>query len=177
MGGAGDCHYGSAAISGGDALILITGGLGFIGSHTTQALLDLDESCVLVQRRPPTAPRGLVHLVGHRIFIEQADINDFPALLALGNRHKITGIVHLGGSVPWPPGADTPIEGARKALDSLLNVLSVAAELGVPRVATASAIGVYGGVAEEPPYREDIAAPDDRRSRDPNIQKDRRIAR
>lgn len=29
-------------------MILITGGLGFIGSHTTRALLDLGESCVLV---------------------------------------------------------------------------------------------------------------------------------
>ena len=38
-------------------MILITGGLGFIGSHTTRALLDLGESCVLVQRRATAAAR------------------------------------------------------------------------------------------------------------------------
>ena len=32
-------------------MILITGGLGFVGSHTARALADLDEPCVLVQRR------------------------------------------------------------------------------------------------------------------------------
>ncbi len=40
-------------------MILITGGLGFIGSHTTRALLDLGESCVLVQRRAPELPADL----------------------------------------------------------------------------------------------------------------------
>ena len=37
-------------------MILITGGLGFIGSHTTRAMLDLGESCVLVQRRAAAVP-------------------------------------------------------------------------------------------------------------------------
>lgn len=140
-------------------MILITGGLGFIGSHTARALLDLDESCVLVQRRSPVVPAGLVDEFGHRVFIEQADINDLPTLLAIGTRHKVSGIIHLGGSVPWPPGAYEPIEGARRAVDSLLNVLSAARELGVRRVGVASTIGVYGGLAEEPPYREDMPLP------------------
>jgi nucleoside-diphosphate-sugar epimerase len=57
---------------GGDTMILITGGLGFIGSHTTQALLDLGESCVLVQRRAAVVPDALVGEVGRRVFVEQA---------------------------------------------------------------------------------------------------------
>src|SRR4051794_3077222 len=92
----------------GVGMILVTGGLGFIGRHTVRALLDLGESCVLVQRRTPEVP---AELVGEQVVAEQADIVDPAALLAVGERHKITGIVHLAGSVPWPPGAYEPVDG------------------------------------------------------------------
>jgi UDP-glucose 4-epimerase len=140
-------------------MILITGGLGFIGSHTTRALLDLGESCVLVQRRAPVLPDDLAGEAGTRVFAEQADLTDLPALLAVGERHKITSIVHLGGSAPWPPGAHEPVEGARLALDSLLNVLEAAIRWEVPRVGLASTIGVYGGVAAASPLGEDLPLP------------------
>ena len=137
-------------------MILVTGGLGFIGRHTVRALLDLGESCVLAQRRAPEVPADLA---GEQVVAEQVDLADQAALLAVGDRHKITGIVHLAGSVPWPPGADEPVEGARKAIGSLLNVVRAAEEWGVSRVGVASTIGVYGGVGEEGPRREDMPLP------------------
>ncbi|WP_432840117.1 NAD-dependent epimerase/dehydratase family protein [Dactylosporangium sp. CA-092794] len=137
-------------------MILVTGGLGFIGSHTVRALVDLGEGCVLVQRRAGGPPAGLD---GARVAVERADITDLPALLDIGSRHTITGIVHLAGSVPWPPGADRPVDGARKAIDSLLNVIAAAEAWGVPRVGVASTIGVYGGVAAEGALREDMPLP------------------
>jgi UDP-glucose 4-epimerase len=140
-------------------MILITGGLGFIGSHTTRAFLDLGQRCVLVQRRVPEPPDLLRAEVGRRVFLEQADINDLPSLLAIGTRHHVTGVVHLAGSMPWPPGADEPVTGARKAVESLLNVFEAAREWQVSRVAVASTIGVYGGAAGPAPYREDMPLP------------------
>ena len=140
-------------------MILITGGLGFIGTHTARAVLDLGESCVLVQRRSQEAPSLLADEVGRRVFIEQADILDRQQFAEIGRRHKITGIVHLAGSVPWPPGADEPIDGARKALESLLSVFQAARDWQVPRVGTASTIGVYGGATGSLPYQEDMPLP------------------
>jgi len=137
-------------------MILVTGGLGFIGSHTVRALLDLGEGCVLVQRRTAEAPASLA---GAQVAVAQADITDLPALLDVGTRHKITGIVHLAGSMPWPPGADEPIEGARKAIGGLLNVLQAAQDWGVERVGVASTIGVYGGVTAGGPVGEDTPLP------------------
>jgi UDP-glucose 4-epimerase len=138
-------------------MILVTGGLGFIGTHTTRALLDLGESCVLAQRRSPTVPdalagsrslafAGSASVAGGRVFAEQVDLADAGSLLGIGDRYAVTGIVHLAGSVPWPPGAREPVDGAREAIDSLLNVFRAAREWGVRRVSLASTIGVYGGL-------------------------------
>jgi UDP-glucose 4-epimerase len=141
------------------AMILVIGGLGFVGTHATRALLDAGQACVLVQRRVPALPDDLAGLAGTRVFTEQADITDLDALLDIGTRHKITGIVHLAGSVPWPPGADPSVPGARKAIGSLLNVLQAAGDWQVPRVGVASTIGVYGGTAVEGLLREDTPLP------------------
>lgn len=140
-------------------MILVTGGLGFIGTHTAAALLSLGESCVLVQRRDPVLPASLAGHEGSRVFTERADLADLTALLGIGTRHKITGIVHLAGSVPWPPGADPAVAGARQAIGTLLNVVQAACEWQVPRVGIASTIGVYGGVSIEHPLREDMPLP------------------
>jgi UDP-glucose 4-epimerase len=140
-------------------MILVTGGLGFIGSHTARALLDLGEACVLVQRREPKLPAYLGDQAGKRVFAERADITDLGALLEIGTRHKITGIIHLAGSAPWPPGAAEPVDGSRTAIGSMLNVLQAARDWQVPRVGIASTIGVYGGSTAPSPLREDVPLP------------------
>src|SRR5258708_25973446 len=99
-----------AAETGVAQMILITGGLGFIGSHTTAALLDLGESCVLVQRRAPAVPGALADEVGRRVFVEQADIGDRRAFPEIRTRHHIPRLLHLPGAAPRPPRADHPIQ-------------------------------------------------------------------
>lgn len=137
-------------------MILVTGGLGFIGSHTVRALLDLGEGCVLVQRRAAEVPASLG---GEDVAVEQVDITDLAALLDVGTRHKITGIVHLAGSMPWPPSPDQPVEAARQALDGLFNIFAAAQTWGVSRVGVASTIGVYAGLPGDGPRREDMPLP------------------
>jgi UDP-glucose 4-epimerase len=132
-------------------MILVTGGLGFIGTHTARALLELGRPVVLAQRRPAENPPVPAEIV-------QADINDLASLRAVGDRFKITGIVHLAGSMPWPATSEQPVEAARRALGSLFNVLQVAKDWGVARVGIASTIGVYGGVTADP-FTEDLPLP------------------
>jgi UDP-glucose 4-epimerase len=137
-------------------MIVITGGLGFIGSHVTRALLDLGESCVLVQRRTSGPNELIAGEEGTRVFIEQADVTDQGALKDIGDRHKITGIVHLAGGFGLD--ASDPIGGARRGTEGLLNVFQLAADHGVTRVGVASTIGVYDGPGHSP-LREDLPLP------------------
>src|ERR1700729_3463770 len=77
----------------GATMILITGGLGHIGSATVQALLDVGEGCVLVQRRSPDIPDGRFSAPVSAV---QADVEDLDALRAIGRDHPITE------SFTWP---------------------------------------------------------------------------
>ncbi|QRK07309.1 NAD(P)-dependent oxidoreductase [Archangium violaceum] len=137
-------------------MILVTGGSGFIGSHTVRALHEMGEKCMLFQRRTGEVP---AHLADLPVAVAQGDVTDLASLLDVGTRHKITGIVHLAGSMPWPPTSEPPVDATRKALGGLLNIVQAAQNWGVKRVGVASTIGVYAGVASEGALREDMPLP------------------
>lgn len=136
-------------------MILVTGGLGFIGVSAAQALLDLGESCVLTQRSNVWRTESIADEIGRRIFIEQLDVADLRALLDIGERHKITGIVHLAAP---GFGALDVLDDLRVNVQGLLNVLQAARVWEVARVSVASSIGVYAGVSGSP-LREDMPLP------------------
>lgn len=141
-------------------MILVTGGLGMIGAHTAQAMLDLGEEVVVTRHRSGGVPSFLAG----RVTVEQLDVTDRDAFLGLGNRHDITGIVHLAAPRPsFAPSAaghavaDT-IEFLRINTVGLHNALEAARTWRVRRFAVASSIGLYLG-REEPSWHEDLALP------------------
>ncbi|MEU9021489.1 NAD(P)-dependent oxidoreductase [Actinomadura sp. NPDC048394] len=136
-------------------MILVTGGLGSIGSHTARALLDLGESVVLTAHRSTRPPEHLAGEPAGRVAVEPLDATDETAFLDIGKRHEITGIVHLAaGRFDLPD----PVEYLRAESAALLNALKAAREWGVRRFSVASSIGVYVGV-DETPWREDAPLP------------------
>jgi len=136
-------------------LILITGGLGSIGSHTARALLDLGESVVLTAHRSTQLPEFLADEPGGRVVVEPLDTTDEASFLDIGKRHEITGIVHLAaGRYDLPD----PVEYLRAETLGLLNALNAATVWGVRRFSVASTIGAYAGV-DEVPWREDVPLP------------------
>jgi UDP-glucose 4-epimerase len=137
-------------------MILLIGGLGFIGSHVTRALLDLGRPCVLAQRRTGGVPDLLAGEIGGMVSVERADVTDLKSLLAVGERHEITGIVYLAGTFGTDPG--DPVGGVRAGLDGLVNLFEAAVTWGVSRVGLASTIGVYD-VTGDGPLREDLPLP------------------
>lgn len=132
---------------------LVTGGLGFIGLHTARALLDAGEDVVLTQYRVPREPDFIKGELGKRAFVEQLDVTDRDRLMEIGEKHKITGIVHL--AVP-ALNALSPEDDFKVNMFGLLNILQAGQQWGVKRVGLASSNTVYGGVRSDGPNREDM---------------------
>lgn len=142
-------------------MILVTGGFGFIGSHTARALTDLGEMCVLTRHHNAERPRVLDEIVGTSAIVERVDVSDREAVLALGRRHHISGIVHLAdpavASVVGSAAGNGPAQFAT-LFRGLGNVLDAAREWGVDRLTIASTIGVYIG-ASDGPWHEQMPLP------------------
>ncbi|MEV8372361.1 NAD(P)-dependent oxidoreductase [Kribbella sp. NPDC056861] len=131
-------------------MILVTGGLGMIGAHTARALVDLGHEVVVTSHRQTELPSFLTG----KVVVESLDVTNPDAFLALGDRHEISDIVHLAGSIP----GDDPIDFFRTDLTGLLNALAAARAWGVRRFAVASSLGVYTGRSEIP-WHEELSLP------------------
>ena len=136
-------------------MILITGGLGFIGLHTARRFLDVGEPVVLSQYRVRREPDFIKAEIGKRAFIETLDVTSANDVIEVVRKHKVTGIVHL--AVPGL-GALSAAEDYRINVMGFLNVLEAARSFDVRRVSLASSVAVYAGLAEGP-FRENALVP------------------
>lgn len=131
-------------------MILVTGGLGFIGSHATRALLDKGETVVVTQHRNGTVPSFLQDALGKQLFIGQADINEPESFRKLGEKYKIDRIVHLAAP---KIGAMDIVDDLQTNVQGLLSIIRLARDWQTKRLVVASSMGVYGGASN--PLRED----------------------
>ncbi|HWP57610.1 MAG TPA: NAD(P)-dependent oxidoreductase [Candidatus Acidoferrales bacterium] len=136
-------------------MILITGGLGFIGLHTARRFLDAGEKVVLTHYRVRREPEFIRDEIGKRVFIESLDVASAHDVIEVARKHKVTGIVHL--AVP-ALNALSPAEDYRVNMTGWLNVLEAARLCEVKRVGLASSIAVYAGLPAGP-FREDMLLP------------------
>ena len=136
-------------------MILITGGLGFIGLHTARRFLDVGEQVVLTQFRVRREPDFIKAELGKRAFIETLDVTSAHDVIEIVRKYRVTGIVHL--AVPGL-GALSAAEDYRMNVMGFLNVVEAARLFDVRRVSVASSVAVYAGLAEGP-FREDALVP------------------
>ena len=136
-------------------MILITGGMGFIGLHTARRFLDAGENVVVTLFQTRREPDFIKDKIGKRVFVERVDVTSAHDMIEVARKHKVTGVVHL--AVPGLA-ALTPAEDYRTNMIGLINVLEAARIAEVPRVTFASSLTVYAGVTEGP-FREDALLP------------------
>lgn len=136
-------------------MILITGGMGFIGLHTARRFLDAGENVVVTLFHTRREPDFIKDELGKRVAVERLDITSTHDVIDIVRKHKVTGVVHLA-----VPGLAvlTPAEDFRTNMGGLINVLEAARIGEVRRVVLASSIAVYQSLPAGP-FFEDALIP------------------
>lgn len=131
--------------------VLLTGGAGFIGAHTAQALVKRGDT-VRVLDNFSTGQRQ--HLAGLDVEIVVGDVQDLETVRQAVR--DMTHILHLAALVSVPRSVADPLAANAVNVVGTLNVLQAARAASVQRVVCASSSAVYGDVGVGP-KREDQA--------------------
>ncbi len=138
--------------------ILLTGGAGFIGSHTCVELLNAGHSAVIVDNyvnSQPEAIRRVEQITGRTIPHYEADACDREAMEQIFEAHSFDAVIHFAGLKAVGESVAQPLRYYRNNLDSALTVLEVMQAHGVKRFVFSSSATVYG-VPDTVPLREDM---------------------
>ncbi len=135
------------------ARILVTGGTGYIGSHTTVELMQQGYEVVIVDNLSNSSMDvldGIEAIVGVRPAFEQVDCNDAMELDAVFARYPdIQGVIHFAASKAVNESVQQPLMYYRNNLMSLVTVLEQMKKHGVHNIVFSSSCTVYGQPAEE----------------------------
>ncbi|MFN8285203.1 MAG: UDP-glucose 4-epimerase GalE [Chitinophagales bacterium] len=138
--------------------ILVTGGCGYIGSHTIVDLLDNGFNVFSIDnnmRSKALTVDRIESITGKRITNYCVDLCNKAAVKEVIEKEgKIDGIIHFAALKSVPESVDKPLLYFRNNLDSLINLLELADEFGIKDFVFSSSCSVYGN-AKELPVTED----------------------
>ncbi|MEM9836545.1 MAG: UDP-glucose 4-epimerase GalE [Bacteroidota bacterium] len=133
--------------------ILVTGGCGYIGSHTIVDLIEngYDVSCVdNLSNSTEAALVGIKTITGANIINHSIDLADRAKTLAFFAQHQFDGVIHFAALKLVGESVEQPLEYVRNNVNSLLNVIEGQALAGNSNVVFSSSCSVYGNADELP---------------------------
>jgi UDP-glucose 4-epimerase len=136
-------------------VILIVGGMGFIGMNTALRLCEVGEKIVIVQHSAHRIPDLLKEKVGSQVFTARMDVANAYEVFDVVRRHQVDSIINLMA----PPARSVSTQADYQLYTAgLQNVLEAARVFGLRRVSLGSSVGVYNGLPAGP-FREDVGLP------------------
>jgi len=127
--------------------ILVTGGAGFIGSHTCVELLNAGYGVVVIDNLVNSNAQALKRveqITGKTLAFYEADVRDETALARIFDEHAITGAIHFAALKSVGESVAKPIEYYRNNMDSLLVLLDTMRARDVKKIVFSSSATVYG---------------------------------
>ena len=127
--------------------LLITGGTGFIGSHTVVELLALDKDIVIVDNLANSSTLVLdriKQITGKTVTFIEADICDRQAMQQVFLKHDIDAVVHFAGLKAVGESSTIPLSYYHNNVTGSITLLQVMAEHGVKNLVFSSSATVYG---------------------------------
>lgn len=137
--------------------ILVTGGTGYIGSHTVVELLNAGEDIIIVDNfinSKPVVLDRIETITGKRPTFYEVDLLDKAALDAVFATHRdITSCIHFAGLKAVGESVSQPLRYYHNNITGTLNLCDVMAKYGVKTIVFSSSATVYG-TPERVPIRE-----------------------
>ncbi len=133
--------------------ILVTGGMGYIGSHTCVELLNRGEDVVIVDNLVNSNPEALNRveaITGKRPAFYELDVRDEEKLSAVFEAHKIDAVIHFAGLKAVGESVAKPMLYYDNNLNSTITLCRVMERFGVKRMIFSSSATVYSGDNEMP---------------------------
>ncbi len=127
-------------------MILITGGAGYIGSHTLHRLQDKGVPAIVLDNLYSghrwAVPKGMELIVG--------DIADQPLVESLIHKHKIKSVIHFAAHLEVEESVKNPFKYYRNNVLGSLNLIEACMRSGVEQFVFSSTCALYGSPAENP---------------------------
>ncbi len=127
--------------------VLLTGGAGYIGSHTCIELLAAGHEAVIVDNYSNSKPEALNRIreiSGKDFKFYEADCCDKEALRKIFTENKIDAVIHFAGLKAVGESVRIPVSYYRNNIDSSLALLEIMAEVGCNKIVFSSSATVYG---------------------------------
>ena len=137
--------------------VLVTGGAGFIGSHTCVELLNAGHEIVVVDNfvnSKPEALDAIRQITGKDFAFHEVDIRDREALDAVFAAHRIDAVIHFAGLKAVGESVQKPLEYYDNNLYGFIVLAEVMRAHGVKMIVFSSSATVYG-MNNPVPFREE----------------------
>lgn len=134
-------------------MILVTGGAGFIGSHTVVALIEAGHEIVIADNLSNASEKvldRLEELTGRRVPFYKADIRDRAAMTEIFEKARIDSVIHFAGLKAVGESVEKPWEYYDNNITGTLTLLDVMRQHGVRNIIFSSSATVYGDPAFVP---------------------------
>ncbi|WP_005036616.1 UDP-glucose 4-epimerase GalE [Holophaga foetida] len=133
--------------------ILVTGGAGFIGSHTVVELLAAGREVVVLDNfcnaKPSVLPR-IRTLAGRDFTFQEGDVCDKGTLESVFRKHDIGAVIHFAGLKAVGESTRLPLDYYRNNLSGTIGLLETMQAFGCRNLVFSSSATVYGDPAEVP---------------------------
>ena len=136
--------------------ILVTGGSGYIGSHTVLLLLEDGYDVVVLDNLSNSSEESLnrvEQLTGRRVSFYPFDIKDKEGLDCIFSKHQIDGVIHFAGLKSVKASVDDPLSYYDNNISGTISLLEVMRNHNVKTMVFSSSATVYGDKAPIP-YQE-----------------------
>ena len=140
--------------------VLVTGGAGYIGSHTVVELIQAGHNPIIaddLSNAKAEVVDRIAEITGVRPAFYKLDCKDISALRTVFSAHRIDAVIHFAAFKAVGESVRKPLEYYRNNLDSTMTLIEVMEEFGCRKFIFSSSATVYGPNNPHP-YKEEMPA-------------------